>query len=57
MFKENFFFYFSSAKEMLAQIIAERLYGVKYEAYNKDGGRTDFSSLFQQPALVGGRLG
>jgi hypothetical protein len=36
--------------------IAEGLYGVKYEAYNKDGGRTDFSSRFQQPALVGGRI-
>jgi hypothetical protein len=40
---------------ILQYFIAEGLYGVKYDAYNKEGERAVFSSGFQQPVFVRGR--
>jgi hypothetical protein len=44
-------------KDLNTWLIAEGLYGVKYEAYNKDGGRVVLSSGLQEPVFVRGRLG
>jgi hypothetical protein len=38
-------------------LIAEGLYGVKYEAYNKDGGRSFFLLGFSNLFLLGEDLG